>query len=85
MYQVLMRGWMAFSGVLLVADYMPSFMRSAAAWIPMTHAVTLYRSGQYPNYPTLILDLRFLFISTITVVAGSWLLENGTRRWRSFR
>ena len=84
-YQVLIRGWMVFSGILFVVDFMPPMIRNAASWVPITHAVVLYRTGQYATFPHQILDLQYLLGATLFVVALGWLCESGTRQWRSFR
>jgi capsular polysaccharide transport system permease protein len=84
-YAVMIRGWMAFSGVLFVADWMPPLLREIAVYNPITHAITWYRAGHYVGYPTLTLDLDYLLVCTAASVALGVLTLNSTRRWRSTR
>jgi capsular polysaccharide transport system permease protein len=84
-YAVAMRAWIVFSGVLFVVDWMPTPLREVAVLNPLSHAITWYRSGQYENYPTHTLDLNYLFIWTVGIVAFGLLAENSTRQWRSVR
>jgi capsular polysaccharide transport system permease protein len=84
-YAIAIRGWMAFSGVLFVADWMPPQLREIAVYNPITHAITWYRSGHYVGYPTMTLDLDYLFLCTGAIVGLGWLTIDSTRRWRSVR
>lgn len=84
-YQVLIRGWMAFSGILVVADYIPEPLRTAATWVPITHAITLFRLGQYGRYPDYTLNLQYLIWTTALCLIFGCVVESGTRRWRTFR
>jgi len=84
-YAIVMRGWIMFSGVLFVMDWTPPALREVAILNPLSHAITWYRWGQYEGYPTLTLDLKYLFFSTAGIVAVGWLVENFTRPWRSVR
>jgi capsular polysaccharide transport system permease protein len=81
-YPLLMRAWMALSGVLFVVDRQPVLQRELASWIPITHAVTLYRTGQYIGYPAMTLDLNFLLMCTGGALLLSFLLQTSTKEWR---
>lgn len=84
-YAILMRAWMAFSGVLFVVDQMPPKVRDIALYVPMTHAVTLYRDGQYSKFPVASLDVHYLLVCTIVGVLMSFVLESATREWRPIK
>jgi capsular polysaccharide transport system permease protein len=81
-YPVLIRGWMAFSGVLLVVDYMPPRFREVAVYNPLLHAITWYRMGHYPYYPHLVFDFDYMLICTGVILCIGWLSLIVTRKWR---
>jgi capsular polysaccharide transport system permease protein len=85
LYAIAMRAWIMFSGVLFVVDWMPPALRDLAVLNPLTHAITWFRVGQYGNYPTLTLDLNYLFLTTTAIVVFGFLIESFTRQWRSAR
>lgn len=84
-YAILMRGWMAFSGVLYVVDWMPPQLRDIAVYNPLSHAITWYRAAQYPNYPTLLLDREYAVIFAGLILALGVITLNFTKPWRPLR
>ena len=70
-----------FSGVLYVADFLPLHLRDILVWNPALHAVTLFRSGFYPNYPMLTYDPFYMWVCSLTsIVVGLCLLRVLRRR-----
>ena len=81
-YALVIRGWMAFSGVLFVVDYMPPRLRDIAVWNPITHAITYFRVGYYPNYPHQTLELEYLLWTTAGLFFLSIVAILSTRKLR---
>jgi capsular polysaccharide transport system permease protein len=48
---------------------------------PMMHAIALFRTGFYPNYPTGLLDTSYLFYSAIAALFIGIVLERITVRF----
>lgn len=71
---------MIFTGVHYVADYLSPAVRHVLSYNPLLHAVSLFRTGFYPNYPELILDTRYLAICSIVAVFFGLLIERNFRR-----
>lgn len=84
-YSILIRAMMAFSGVVFVVDMMPTTIRDIVAWIPTSHAVLLFRSGQYVGYPTMTLDISYMVWCMAGIGGMAWLLQASTREWRHVR
>ena len=84
-YAIVIRGWLAFSGVLFVVDWMPIKLREIAEYNPLTHAIILYRVGYYGTFPSGSLDLQFLLVSTGVMLALAVVLLLSTKRWRTQR
>jgi capsular polysaccharide transport system permease protein len=84
-YAVSIRGWMAFSGVLFVVDWMPPALREVSVYNPLSHAITYYRSAHYAGYPTLTFDGAYLAATAAAILALGWLALASTRPWRAFR
>lgn len=82
-YAIVIRGFLAFSGVLFVVDWMPVPLREVAAYNPIAHYITLYRAGYYQNYPSATLDMQFLLLTTTGMLALSAIFLLGTRAWRT--
>ena len=84
-YAVLVRAWMAFSGVLFVVDRMPPAIRDLAFYNPLAHAITFFRAGYYVNYPSKTLDMEFLLLSSAGIAFFGLVSIASTSRWRSIR
>jgi len=75
------RATILFSGIFFLAEYLPAYPRYVLSFNPMLHAIALFRSGFYPNYPELLLDRTYLtYCSLIAVVIGL-VLERVTVRY----
>jgi len=84
-YAIMIRGWLAFSGVLFVVDRMPPMFREIAVYNPLAHAITLYRTGYYSGYPHSSLDMSYLLSCTGGLLAFATLSLMATRSWRNIR
>lgn len=79
----LTRATILLSGVHVVADYVPSsWLREILLWNPIAHAITLFRSGHYRDYPTMTMDVEYLTLCTVLLLSLSWLVYHSTRAWR---
>jgi capsular polysaccharide transport system permease protein len=82
-YAIVIRGWLAFSGVLFVVDWTPPPMREVASYNPLAHAIILYRLGYYGSYPSATLDMQYLLLSTAAMLAMAVFALVATRQWRT--
>lgn len=74
------RALVLFSGVFFIVDFMSPGVRYMLSFNPMVHAIALFRTGFYPNHPTLVLDTRYLAFCAIGAVVFGLVLERATRR-----
>ena len=79
LYQIAVRVLIVFSGIPLVPDRAPEFIRNIAEWNPLAHAVTMYRVGQWSTYPAATLDHSFVFVSAAIVTCCAGYLSHITR------
>jgi capsular polysaccharide transport system permease protein len=82
-YALLMRAWMAFSGVLFVLDWMPPDFRNIAVWNPLAHAITYYRAGYYTGFPQAFLDMKYMLLTTTAILVLSIVALLSTRPYRT--
>jgi ABC-type polysaccharide/polyol phosphate export permease len=82
-YAIVIRGWLAFSGVLFVVDWMPPQLREVAWYNPLAHAITLYRVGYYRGYPHASLDMQYLVVSTACMLVVALTALTVTKQWRT--
>jgi capsular polysaccharide transport system permease protein len=76
------RGMLIFAGIIWVLDWMPKPLREVAVYIPLSHAVTLFRAGYYEDYPTSTLDTGYAFAWAFGTIALGVLLRSYTKPWR---
>jgi len=79
-FPVLNRVSVLLSGVMYIPDFLSPNMREVLSYNPMLHAIALFRTGFYPNYPTLLLDTNYLFHCACVAVIIGLVLERVTRR-----
>jgi capsular polysaccharide transport system permease protein len=84
-YAVLIRGWLAFSGVLFVLDWTPPALREIALFNPLAHGIIYYRAGYYHGYPQLSLDIQFMLLTTTGLLFFSIVALLSTRPYRNTR
>ena len=74
-YVILARALLFVSGVFYVTSFMPPQLRDILRWNPVLQVVELLRSGVYREYPTIVLDVGYLFgVSLGAVALGAALL-----------
>jgi capsular polysaccharide transport system permease protein len=74
------RGFVIFSGVVFLADFISPVARHVISYNPLVHAVALFRFGFYPNHPTFVLDRQYLALCAIVAVAMGLTIERLSRR-----
>jgi capsular polysaccharide transport system permease protein len=74
------RAMILFSGIFFLAEFLPPYARAVMGYNPMLHAVALFRTGFYPNYPTGLLDTTYLLYCSIFAVFIGIVLERVTLR-----
>jgi capsular polysaccharide transport system permease protein len=79
------RSLVLFTGVFHIPDLMPPQVREIMSFNPLVHAVTMFRSAFYPNYPTLLLDKTYLFGCSIFFLLMGLVLERITQPSESKR
>lgn len=56
------RSMVLFSGVFVIPDFvMDEQVRRAMSWTPIMHAIGLFRRGFYPQYPSYLLSLEYMW------------------------
>lgn len=71
---------MIFSGVFFLVEFLPPASRNVLSYNPIWHAIAAFRRAFYPNYPTLVLDMNYLFYCALFAAALGLVLERATRR-----
>jgi capsular polysaccharide transport system permease protein len=79
-FPIVSRIQVLFSGVFFVPDFLPPDTRYVMSFNPMLHAIQMFKSGFYPNFPHVILDPRYLAYCSIVAVLLGLLVERTTRR-----
>jgi capsular polysaccharide transport system permease protein len=74
------RSLIVFSGVFFLVEFIPPAARGWLSYNPVLHAIAAFRRAFYPNYPTLVLDMNYLFYCAVFAVALGLALERVTRR-----
>lgn len=74
------RTLMLFSGVFFVPDFLSPGVRYVLSFNPLLHAIALFRTGFYPQYPTLIMDVTYLVYISVFVLLMGLVVERVTRR-----
>ena len=74
------RTLMLFSGVFFVPDFLSPGVRYVLSFNPLLHAIALFRTGFYPHYPTLIMDVTYLVYISVFVLLMGLVVERVTRR-----
>ena len=74
------RALILFSGIFFLVDFLPPFARAVMSYNPMVHAIALFRTGFYSNYPKGLLDTTYLFYCCFFAVVIGFVLERVTLR-----
>jgi capsular polysaccharide transport system permease protein len=80
-FPAISRGLMLFSGIHFVPDLLSPGVRYVLSFNPMSHAITLFRLGFYPQYPQLTLDRGYLAISILVAIFLGLVAERVFRRY----
>jgi len=75
------RGLILFSGVFFLVEFLPPGPRYVMSFNPVTHAIALFRTGFYPNYPSGVLDTTYLTYCAIFALCIGFVLERITVRY----
>jgi capsular polysaccharide transport system permease protein len=77
------RSLIILTGVVYIADFLAPTPRYVLSFIPLVHAMNLFRSAFYHNQPTIILDISYLAWCSIVAVALGLAIERLTVRAES--
>lgn len=81
-YHLLIRVAMLVSGLFFIPDFILPWARSWLVWNPLLHGVGWFRLSFYPDYPSRVLDIKFLLSSAIISLVIGLALEQVTKRQR---
>ena len=79
------RSLIIFSGVIFIADFLPPDPRYWLSFNPLLHAIALFRTGFYPQYPAIIFDTSYLAASAAFFLLFGFVLERISRRSEGHR
>jgi len=74
------RAMIMFSGIFFLAEFLPPYARTVMSYNPMLHAIALFRTGFYPNYPKGVLDTTYLLYCALIAIFIGLVLERVTLR-----
>jgi capsular polysaccharide transport system permease protein len=74
------RAMILFSGVFFLAEFLPPQARWVLSFNPVLHGIALFRTGFYPNYPTILLNTTYLAYCSLVAVVIGLVLERITLR-----
>ena len=77
------RALILFSGIFFLVEFLPAHARYVLSFNPVMHAVALFRTGFYPNYPTSVLDTTYLTYCAIFSVFMGLVIERVTVRFEA--
>jgi capsular polysaccharide transport system permease protein len=69
-----------FAGVFFVPDFLAPETRYVLSFNPMLHAIALFKTGFYPQYPAILLDVNYLACCSILAVVLGLVVERTSRR-----
>jgi capsular polysaccharide transport system permease protein len=69
-----------FSGAFFIVDFFPPEFRYVLSFNPMLHAIILFRTGFYPDFPALTLDTTYLAYCSFGAVVFGLVIERASRR-----
>lgn len=83
-FPLINRSLIIFTGVIFLVDFLSPSVRYILSFVPLVHAVSLFRLAFFPNQPLLILDVTYLASTSLLAVAVGLALERLTQRAESF-
>lgn len=75
LYPAINRGLVLFTGVIFLVDFLPPTARYVLSFIPMVHAIAMFRMGFFPNIPTMVFDMAYLTYWAFGAVAVGFVVE----------
>ena len=85
LYQILTRGLVFLSGVILIVDLSPIWLRNWVVANPLSHGIEWFRLGIYGTYPHNSLDRSYLIEWAIIALFLGFVLDRATMRKESAR
>lgn len=79
-YRVATRGLIFLSGVIVIVDLSPLWLRNIMIANPLSHAIDWYRVGVYGRYPDNSLDKVYLIECTLIVLFLGFVLDRAVMR-----
>ncbi|HVX35830.1 MAG TPA: hypothetical protein VHC71_06400 [Hyphomicrobium sp.] len=76
------RAMLLMSGCLFLPDLLSPEIRWWISWNPEMHAIALFRTAFYPQYPRLLLDTSYMAYCAIFALLFGLALERVTRRYQ---
>ena len=77
------RTLIVFSGIFFLIEFLPPEARYVLSFNPIAHAIALFRTGFYVNYPAGMLDTSYLAYCAIGAVFIGLVLERVTVRFEA--
>lgn len=85
LYAIVARAMMVLSGVITRPDQMPVGLRHFVEWNPLFQAITWFRSGFFPGYPTVAVHHDYLFYFALGILGLGVLLSQSLQSIRNIR
>jgi capsular polysaccharide transport system permease protein len=83
LFPLVNRSLVLFTGVVFLVDFLSPGVRHILSFIPLVHAVALFRLAFFPNQPMIVFDLSYLAWTALLAVAIGVILERITVRSES--
>jgi capsular polysaccharide transport system permease protein len=85
LYAIVARAMMALSGIITRPDMMPVGLRHFVEWNPLFQAVTWFRLGFFPGFPSVEIHRAYLIYFTFGILAFGLLLTQSLQNVRNSR
>ena len=85
MYSAMTRGLLFLSGVIIIADLTPPWLREIVTTNPLSHGVEWFRLGVYGRYPHNLLDKAYLVKWALIALFLGFVIDRATIRWSERR
>jgi len=79
-YRILTRGLIFLSGVMLIADLTPLWLRNIVILNPLAHAIEWFRLGVYGTYPHNTLDRAYLIEWAVIALFLGFVIDRAAMR-----
>lgn len=79
-YRVCTRGLIFLSGIIIIVDFTPVWLRSLIVMNPLAHGVDWFRLGVYGRYPANFLDKSYLLEFTLITLFLGFVLDRAALR-----